>query len=86
MRNFLGDDVFDPGTVSILMAAFDSAWQSIGLVGPAAGYREARPAQTQIARQRGVHERICTSVICQDLRVPRWRNLLQLNEFTAATC
>jgi hypothetical protein len=24
--------------------------------------------------------------ICQDLRVPRWRNLLQLNEFTAATC
>ena len=30
MRNFLGDDdVFDPGTVSILMAAFDSAWQSI---------------------------------------------------------
>src|SRR6266436_4513107 len=23
--------------------------------------------------------------ICQD-RVPRWRNLLQLNEFTAATC
>jgi hypothetical protein len=29
VRNFLGDDVFDPGTVSILMAAFDSAWQSI---------------------------------------------------------
>jgi hypothetical protein len=24
--------------------------------------------------------------ICQDLRVPRWRNLLQLDEFTAATC
>src|SRR5258708_32246965 len=23
--------------------------------------------------------------ICQDLRVPRWRNLLQLKEFTAAT-
>jgi hypothetical protein len=29
VRNFLGDDVFDPGTVSTLMAAFDSAWQSI---------------------------------------------------------
>jgi hypothetical protein len=24
--------------------------------------------------------------ICQELRVPRWRNLLQLDEFTAATC
>jgi hypothetical protein len=29
VRNLLGDDVFDLGTVSILMAAFDSAWQSI---------------------------------------------------------
>jgi hypothetical protein len=29
VRNFLGDDVFDPGTVSILMAAFDGALQSI---------------------------------------------------------
>ena len=30
MRDFLADDhVFDPGAVSILMAAFDSAWQSI---------------------------------------------------------
>jgi hypothetical protein len=30
VRDFLDDDhVFDPGTVSILMAAFDGAWQSI---------------------------------------------------------
>jgi hypothetical protein len=29
VRNFLGDDVFDPDTVSVLMAAFDGAWQSI---------------------------------------------------------
>ena len=29
MRNFPGDDVFDPDTVSVLMAAFDGAWQSI---------------------------------------------------------
>jgi hypothetical protein len=30
VRDFLADDhVFDPGAVSILMAAFDSAWQSI---------------------------------------------------------
>jgi hypothetical protein len=34
VRNFLGNDhVFDPGTVSILMAAFDSAWQSINASG-----------------------------------------------------
>jgi hypothetical protein len=30
VRDFLDDDhVFDPGTVSILLAAFDGAWQSI---------------------------------------------------------
>jgi hypothetical protein len=33
VRNFLHDDVeagvFDPGAVSILIAAFDGAWQSI---------------------------------------------------------
>ena len=30
MRDFLADDhVFDPGAVSVLMAAFDGAWQSI---------------------------------------------------------
>jgi hypothetical protein len=30
VRDFLADDhVFDPGAVSVLMAAFDGAWQSI---------------------------------------------------------
>jgi len=33
VRDFLGDDVFDPGAVSILMAAFDGAWQSISASG-----------------------------------------------------
>jgi hypothetical protein len=44
--NFLGDDVFDPGTVSILMAAFDGAWQSIKTSGA-----QLSEKQSELVRQ-----------------------------------
>jgi hypothetical protein len=52
-------------------------------------------AEEQTAMHDALHHVLTTAAasgahlhfgICQDLRVPRWKNLLQLNQFTAATC
>ena len=50
MRNFLGDDVFDPGTVSILMAAFDSAWQSIKASGARLSEKQSELVRVILAK------------------------------------
>ena len=50
MRNFLGDDVFDPGTVSILMAAFDSAWQSIRASGARLSEEQSELVRATLAK------------------------------------
>jgi hypothetical protein len=50
VRNFLGDDVFDPGTVSILMAAFDGAWQSIKANGPHLSERQSELVRATLAK------------------------------------
>jgi hypothetical protein len=52
-------------------------------------------AEEQTAMHDALHHVLTTAAasgahlhfgICQDLRVPRWKNLLQLNQLTAATC
>jgi hypothetical protein len=51
VRNFLGDDdVFDPGTVSILMAAFDSAWQSIKNSGAQLSEKQSELVRATLAK------------------------------------
>jgi hypothetical protein len=50
VRNFLGDDVFDPGTVSILMAAFDSAWQSIRASGARLSEEQSELVRATLAK------------------------------------
>jgi len=50
VRNFLGDDVFDPGTASILMAAFDSAWQSIQASGAHLSEKQSELVRTTLAK------------------------------------
>jgi hypothetical protein len=48
VRNFLGDDVFDPGTVSILMAVF--AWQSIKTSGAQLSEKQSELVRATPAR------------------------------------
>jgi len=50
VRNFLGDDVFDPGTVSILMAAFDGAWQSIKTSGAQLSEKQSELVRAILAK------------------------------------
>jgi hypothetical protein len=50
VRNFLGDDVFDPGTVSMLMAAFDSAWQSIQASGAHLSEKQSELVRATLAK------------------------------------
>jgi hypothetical protein len=50
VRNFLGDDVFDPGTVSILMAAFDSALQSIKTSGAQLSEKQSELVRATLAK------------------------------------
>jgi hypothetical protein len=50
VHNFLGDDVFDPGTVSILMAAFDSAWQSIKASGAQLSEKQSELVRETLAK------------------------------------
>ena len=50
MRNFLGDDVFDPDTVSILTAAFDSAWQSIRASGARLSEEQSELVRATLAK------------------------------------
>lgn len=51
MRDFLDDDhVFDPGTVSILLAAFDGAWQSIKASGARLSEEQSELVRATLAK------------------------------------
>jgi hypothetical protein len=50
VRNFLGDDVFDPDTVSVLMAAFDGAWQSIKSSGAQFSEKQSELVRATLAK------------------------------------
>jgi hypothetical protein len=51
VRDFLDDDhVFDPGTVSILLAAFDGAWQSIKASGARLSEEQSELVRATLAK------------------------------------